>query len=888
VPLRLGPGGAEEPAELWVLPERGVEQLDALVGQADDQLLARLAFAVAEAGDRQTVVLRVRPSRLPPPVLVLEGIAFRPYLRLPNLFLPCGTRLHPPLRRGVVGQLLAADPSQVTWLYPQPDGQFTLQRLPDTAFRPLADWVDYVLDHDQQALTAWVQSARFDFEPFICPEEESKSDRKSPRRKPDPEQKPKGPGDKGERPRTGKGPAVKAVNKSRPQRTEEPSAQTASPTRADELRKRLRTLEDHFLELTTPPDDRERQDLWRQMARLNAAVGQAGDAAVCWGNAFWEVNDPPPAWFAEWLPAEWGGAADPEPTAAELDRLLASPQPTAPAMRGLAAALGRAAHAGRPAPDLVQRLGKIRLCLEHFETLLPVRVAWLAWDALNRLSGGDVLALARARDRLLERLYQKGLRPDIDVPGFLRFSEARARERFQGVRDQVRRIRQWTHSWIDAAVMKAPCTGAYADLMFAFCLARLGEASECRALLKSALAEVANRDHIHDWLGNAFAYRIRQALDGKANTGRLPAELLNALPDMTRDHRLVIDRLREFSRILEPHEKIESYRHWHGYHADDLDRELARLFDTNDPAELARQLTGLLEGKRSRGRVKAPQARILGTALELAPRLGEVFARGLLDRVVPALASLADLPLEQARLLEKGLFLAAHFDQAGHVQAFVAHLHQLLEAPAGTGSLNDFQPLLEQCFRGLRKLGMREEIGRLFARMAELVLQGRQGKDASPFAFTAVKQSPAAGEWCKVLQLLLPIAAGWFYFGQEAWARHIVDEGRDLLLDGDLLPWQQTPLACAYARTLGQAPLELALPRSAELLRKIERVQDAFVTNSHYSLSRLRLVEAVVLALAGDDFALDRASRRWLDEDEYLVRRRVHRDVRAALSRAGL
>ena len=30
------------------------------------------------------------------------------------------------------------------------------------------DWVDYVLDHEQETLQAWVQATQFDFEAFIC------------------------------------------------------------------------------------------------------------------------------------------------------------------------------------------------------------------------------------------------------------------------------------------------------------------------------------------------------------------------------------------------------------------------------------------------------------------------------------------------------------------------------------------------------------------------------------------------------------------------------------------------------------------------------------------------------------------------------------------------
>ena len=60
------------------------------------------------------------------------------------------------------------------------------------------------------------------------------------------------------------------------------------------------------------------------------------------------------------------------------------------------------------------------------------------------------------------------------------------------------------------------------------------------------------------------------------------------------------------------------------------------------------------------------------------------------------------------------------------------------------------------------------------------------------------------------------------------------------------------------------------------------RLDRAF-TNTHFSLAQLRLVEAAVLAVVNDDFALGPVARRWLDDDEYLVRRRIHADVRALL-----
>jgi hypothetical protein len=61
----------------------------------------------------------------------------------------------------------------------------------------------------------------------------------------------------------------------------------------------------------------------------------------------------------------------------------------------------------------------------------------------------------------------------------------------------------------------------------------------------------------------------------------------------------------------------------------------------------------------------------------------------------------------------------------------------------------------------------------------------------------------------------------------------------------------------------------------------VENVRDCFWTNNYYSQSQLRLIEAIVLAVVSDDFTLGAAARRWLDDDEYLVRRRIHKDYRA-------
>ena len=115
IPLRLADGSTQEPAELWVLCEDAMAQVERLIWRSDDQAISRLAFAVVDRQESAdpTVVIRARPSKELPPVLVLDGVAFRPYLKIPSLFVPVGRRLHPPLRRDAVVKLLAGQGERI-------------------------------------------------------------------------------------------------------------------------------------------------------------------------------------------------------------------------------------------------------------------------------------------------------------------------------------------------------------------------------------------------------------------------------------------------------------------------------------------------------------------------------------------------------------------------------------------------------------------------------------------------------------------------------------------------------------------------------------------------------------------------------------------------------
>ena len=392
IPLRLVDGNAADVAELWVIREDAKGRLDAFVRDADDRLVQRLKFAVAtDSTNRTVIVLRVSTSQIAPPVLAWENVlGFRPYHKLPNLYVPVGMRLHPTLRRDAVRELLADDPDQLVWLYPSasnnlsplapggeglgvrgllsplapggegpgvrgkasphsyehPDlagsspsppaplsprplsprgegrkkpphprplspkgargekGTFTPERIPEDAFRPLEDWVEYVIADHAETLTQWIESTRFHFDSFICKEGQSPG-----KPKPDePSRKPRQRGDGLEQDDAGQlSTQVSFVKPGDGDASQEMMAETVlEPMGAkpiDVLKQQRDQLEARFLEIDEPLDSPAHVALWPALARANQAMDDLGESSLCWLNALWIDDAPTADWVQEWLTA---------------------------------------------------------------------------------------------------------------------------------------------------------------------------------------------------------------------------------------------------------------------------------------------------------------------------------------------------------------------------------------------------------------------------------------------------------------------------------------------------------------------------------------------------------------------------------------------------------
>jgi hypothetical protein len=914
VSLRLAHGGATELAELWVLRNNPVAELNKLVQNSKDELLNRLAFAVGESKGKTIIVLRVRPSKEPAPVLVLDAVSYRPYWKLPNLFVPCGRCLQPPLRRDIVRDQLADDPNILTWLHPESGkgGAFTPETISQDVFRPLRDWVDYVVDQEREALTTWIQSNSFDFESFLCEDEEPSKPKKPP------VEKGRGSGGKGSG-----GQHVEIVGPKDAGKDERdikalvvddpislvPKEPTAQQKRRDEL-------EEQFKGLEGPLDLAERQAMWPELASLNMALKNHDDAGTCWLNVLWYADDWPEAWLWAWFHneatavkdsnergrkvARWtatvlGSPSKPRELPGEdLDRVLSlKPKESGiqPDVRALAAYVVWASRRSPPPVELVKRLNAVGRFLEAAEENLAIRARWLAWLAFSRLTDGDVLALARARDRLLERLFQNGgLQPSVDLPTFLRVAGQPATQRFRGIREWMLELCNQARDWSRDAnqgtqqTEGAAPTLAYIQCYFAYGLARMGEKQASNDLFDHAKKALEKLDDAHKFLLGAFGHRIRQAQTGQKNAGPLPAEQMEYLQkNVERIQRYVVDRLRQHSRILEPEEKIDPYADW-AARTDDLATKLAETARLTDKKEIAERLLKLMREVPKGNKGHEPRARILRTGLDVAPRVSEEFALEILGAFGPAWDALPDPSevkglIERAELLERGLFVSAHFDRKDHVQGLISRFQKLLQAQRGsTQAMQAIERLASESLRGLRKLGMRDEIDLLLKQMADVILEG---KDPSSLTTQSgdTKHVPAA------MRALLHVASGWLYFGRERQAEPIINVARTLLLHGD---WQvsqareRASLAGVYARTVGAAGVEIVKSRLTELFRELKNIRDMMTTSKHYSLLQLDVVESVVLAIAGEDQTLGANARRWLDDDEFIVRRRVHRDFQAA------
>ncbi|MEZ4318486.1 MAG: hypothetical protein R3F61_13320 [Myxococcota bacterium] len=828
VPLRLVDSGRTQAPSLWVLRGDARSRIDRMLASLPDDVVGRLLFA-ATADEPPVVVLRARPSPLGPPPLEVPGERYAPLLELPNLYRPDDTTLEPPLRRDKVREILAPEPFEVAWLARSENG-FTVERIAEEAFRPLSEWVEYVAHRAGAPLAAWVESATFEFDDWVDlgvewatqPEERKERTRARSRTRPIAEDA------------EVEYEAAEPVARPRKQARSRPKpVAIVSGAQENAVAAELAEVERRFLDLEVPPDAPERLPLWRHMATLTRQLGRSRDASLCWAHAVWDAPvDRREELASAWASEELGAVG------LEVDDLRAGVL-TSPDTERLYAAAA-CLVAGDLGPD-----AELAAAFEEHDESLDVRTAWFARRAL---AGDDELAIAQARDRTLGRI-RGGLSLERDTPVFLRMIDAAAIETISAHLQAQLEHFQRTKRNRNVIEADPKLTLAYVNLIFAWGFAAIGDRIRAREL--ATQIDILDRaDPVHNALVEAYLARIEQALEGVPREAPLPpaaAALFNGLGAL---ERYKIDRLRQMSGILETQEHLDPFTAFNMGYDDPRGPEFAGLREISDPDVLRPRLAALLDAAGSAAEPR-DRVRLIDGVLDFLPLLTPADALPLLESAIAQFGPLD--ALDRARLLEDALLVSGQLGRADLVRTLVVQMQDALQELTAEHLAQSGESLAKG-LRSLRRVGLQEEA----ASLLQGVIERASGRDVES------------------LMARVAVAGGLSGVGQEEAAIPLLDEGLTAL-DGEFKTFaSRLKLTRTLAIALSSSPRAIALERLPRLAAHLSQVSDAFNTNSHFCLSVLNFAESVVLGYADANLALGPTARRWLDDAEYLVRRRIH------------
>jgi hypothetical protein len=848
IELRLSTG-RREVTSLWVIRDDAVARCDKLLEYLPEELVGRLMFAVS-ADDPPVVILRARTGRHPAPELSLVAEEYAPLHGMPDVYAPTGAIVEPPLRRERLRSTLGVGAREVMWLARVGTSRFRVERITDDAFTPLGEWADYVLHASAPALAPWVHSSLYDFAPYVSSGLEWASER-SPREahqgneSGDAKRKKKagGPQRAAAEEVAQPPPATPAPKPSKAAPASEPPAQLVA------IDAELAALEAEFIALDAPGDAPERVALLERLGHTYARLGRRRDAGLCFARAVWEsAPEVAPARLETWIAADLGDVA---PDRA-LATALALAVPSGDDVRAVAALTARVVPAVAQDPHRVTRW------LDDHDGELDARALWLSRLGLATLAGGDPLLLAHARDRILARLAG-GLPVERELPAFLRLA-GRSGALGNASGEQLGGALEVLSVKLDKTKRKrmpleapAHLTNAYVHLLLAYGFARVGSADRAKGLVAEAKRALApsETDPVHAYLLAAYSARVDQAIAGIASETPLSPELGAQLANLERFDRYKVDRLREHSRILEPLDAPDAIGFWNNSEKDARGPEFAALRDLTDPVQRASALDQLVE--RAAAASEADRERLIDGVLESLLELPESGAVPILQHAWPQIARVAEP--RRALLYAESLVIAGHFGRTELVPAMLAALATAIRLVQG----RDLERVLHHSLRALRRIGLRTEIAELLAE-AEHALPAARGE---------------------ALRGRLALAGGLAYLGETARALPIFEQARTALTENIMLP-TRLELVRALALAYAQAPLQQALAGIADLTNHLRDISDSYGTNSHYCLSVLNFVDSLVLGITSDDLALGEAGRRFVEDDEYLIRRRLHRDLGGA------
>ncbi|MBL8956163.1 MAG: hypothetical protein JNK82_35645 [Myxococcaceae bacterium] len=636
-----------------------------------------------------------------------------------------------------------------------------------------------------------------------------------------------------------------------------------------ELEERLAAEEAAFLSLDASADSSERIGAWGRLAGLYGVLQRHRESGLSWAHSLWEL---PPGEAALGVARQWAQSAG-----SSLPLLLENTTPSEAQTRAVVAQLIAAAFAKDASARA--RLQQAQAWLDRHDDNLDVRSLWLGRVALSMLSGGDSLGLARARDRVLARL-RRGLSLERDVPRFVRSAGpgmARDAARVDRVVQQLEELLQaFLTTQRKRSLVEAPeaFTRAYVRITFAWAFARVGNVARARELEAEASSAIDLNQRVNAAFVSLYRARIQQAAEGVPHDTPLATELRAIAQGLGRDERYAFDRLRQRSYILEPHEHLTPFLGF-ARAAQGVTREdLADLRTVTDVAQLARQIELRIADVESEQLEANERARVADGLLDFLLLLPESVALPLLNRIIGAAQPLP--PRQKAAVLEDAVKIAGHFGRSDLVKQLIAAIGSLMAelatAPATGGDVGDEDSagaaeLLAAGVRMLRRVGLREEASTLLSR----ALQAFRGDTRDH------------------LMARVAVAGGFAYLGrvdlatpalEEAFG-HLSNQSSPLLrrLSGGTPTGDLTRLARVMARAISMGPADFALKGLRRLIAPLPWLTDMSSSNTYFCMSVVELADIIAVGHVGEELTLSEVTRTFLEEDEYRVRRRIHREA---------
>ena len=394
-------------------------------------------------------------------------------------------------------------------------------------------------------------------------------------------------------------------------------------------------------------------------------------------------------------------------------------------------------------------------------------------------------------------------------------------------------------------------------LVFAWGFARIGRSQNAREELDVAqnlLGAAINPQHgdgVHLAAHAAYRARVEQALEGMppgAPFSAAPGGPIAAREKLTGLDRFKYDRLVQLSRVLDPRQDVDAFYKWN--HRED--EPFAGLAVLTRPEALAELFDRMLASMSALG--PEPRARALGEVLEFLEALPEPLA---VPRLRAALGQINSTPLDaRPKLLRNALLLAGFYDRTDLIGEVLKTLERN-DAELTAAQPARYAEMLARCAPVLRRSNFESQLGALLTKLEERL---------------------AGDTLLGGMLARLHVAAAFASLGQAGRVQGAFAAANAMLAELTI-PTEYQTLLRELSVALSRSTSGQALAGARALMERLPNATDLMSTNSHFCLAVIHLMEAVVTALASEDLVLSQWARDWVEEDEHLLHRRIHRDL---------